>query len=232
MSGAKKTLSPFGTSRPQARISEQSAVADPNRVTKKRKHGDGDGDGQVRTASPEDGDGQVRTARPEDYQEFSQLVAKELPTESSPEALTKQIGELGVRIQDAEELAKQACAVGDRLEQRGFKKPVPLVAVLCLPANGKGDPGEKRAKLAGQLQGIYFEMSQQFNGRPCFQRIVLAHRPTFSCGIYLSWNGTRSRWQIGGLEDEKLGLAYCADNQPGPATLSKPWMLLDATLLT
>jgi len=80
------------------------------------------------------------------------------------------------------------------------------------------------------LQGVYYHRPDEFNGRPCYQKVFLTSTditPLGCTGHFISWSRTRQLWKIGQLGEEKAGIAICRQDKPNPAELDQAWCLYE-----
>lgn len=111
------------------------------------------------------------------------------------------------------------------LVQRGFSTDVKLLSVTCKDVNV---PGHTSADVFAMLSGMYYEMGEEFNERPVYQKVFLKEgRSGLGChGLYLSWSQARSCWKLGRLGDDVPGYAMCLSDEPRPTEVAAKWLLL------
>mmetsp|Transcript_13784 Transcript_13784/g.31246 ORF Transcript_13784/g.31246 Transcript_13784/m.31246 type:complete len:351 (-) Transcript_13784:164-1216(-) len=114
-----------------------------------------------------------------------------------------------------EKAAAQAPAVRKILLQRGFAESTSLVAVTG------GQSGVMET-----VAGLYYQLPENFNDRPCYQQVKPAGSSLACQGQYIFWSTRRDSWKIGSLDDGKVGMAFCPDDKALPTEISEPWSVL------
>jgi len=130
----------------------------------------------------------------------------------------------GGPAQQVPAIQQSAADIHHLLMRYGFKEDTQLVAVLART------PGHEI--LDTLLKGLYFEMAEQFGGRPCYQRVRLSQdeqgKHALVCSpLYIFWSQSHGRWKVGELDDSRVGIAFCAQDIPTPADVEGPWVVYE-----
>jgi len=142
----------------------------------------------------------------------SQLVVTELQDAAALEALG---------APNSAELVREGDVTRELLVNQGFEKAVSILAVFNRAVKGYTSEGQVK-----MLPGLYYEMTDQFSGKPYYQQ-VFRKGPGLACrGVYLFWSGAQDAWKFGVLDTGKAGLAVCSDVQDKPSEVQKPWKVL------
>jgi len=203
IAGEPVNLSPFGSSRKMASISADAAAGgrtpQTSRKEKKRKLG-----------------ATSRLATAEDYRQSS-LQVVQLPASDDSEATAARLSKAGAP--DAKQIADDSVKLRSLLLKRGFNKETELLGVVS---------GEPDGGALCWIGGIYYQLADTFQGRPCYQGLQLvSSKPGVACtGVYVFWSTAMSRWKLGALDDSKAGLAYCEEDRLRPVDLQQPWRML------
>jgi len=165
------------------------------------------------------------TAHPEDYLETKSLVVAPVPftpqgdNAAPPSDALATLRKAGADEEVAKELLQTAMSMRAILARRGFLGQVELVAIFNCDCVGN-------AGLVPQLCGVYYKLPEHFSGRPYYQKVSVASHFAFCMPVYIFWSSARHRWKVGCLDDNKAGLAFCTDDQPGPDQVRQPWQVL------
>eukprot|EP00927_Polykrikos_kofoidii_P060016 TRINITY_DN55098_c0_g1_i1.p1 TRINITY_DN55098_c0_g1~~TRINITY_DN55098_c0_g1_i1.p1 ORF type:complete len:755 (-),score=156.71 TRINITY_DN55098_c0_g1_i1:63-2267(-) len=220
LAGNKTSVSLFGTSMPMAEISANAASGDPSlkKSRHKKKHH------HHRHRSKSSGP-QAKVVEETDFAEDCSLVVVPLPAGSAEEKdLSKCLVAVGAL--DVEVFAERARQVREALLKRQFDPQTSLVAVLTRGGADIGSPSQ----VLRHLVGLYYERSDAYGGRPCYQQVRPSTRGhgDLACGrFHLFWSERRSCWKIGVLDDGMAGFARCSDDQQSAAGLQgKTWSVL------
>jgi len=152
----------------------------------------------------------------EQYKECGLLAA---PTRQGLSG--KRVDALGLAAPERERLAKSAVELRERLLSQHFAEsssgPGLVLAVVGCPAEHQ---------LSKVLNGLFYQMPEAWNGRPCYQSVFVSPGGALACrGVYIFWSPDRSCWKIGPLNDAKAGFAFCVDDRPQPTELEAPWRI-------
>eukprot|EP00930_Biecheleria_cincta_P054411 TRINITY_DN4050_c0_g1_i1.p1 TRINITY_DN4050_c0_g1~~TRINITY_DN4050_c0_g1_i1.p1 ORF type:complete len:474 (+),score=86.54 TRINITY_DN4050_c0_g1_i1:147-1568(+) len=113
------------------------------------------------------------------------------------------------------------------LVQRRFAKDTQIVYVLGrVPGCGVAN----RRILEG-IQGFYYRMPENFNGRPCYQQIRATSVPDrLACtNMYLYFSALRTAWKCSPmLDDSKAALALFEEDASTPVDLNERWKIYEA----
>jgi hypothetical protein len=121
------------------------------------------------------------------------------------------------------ELARDGDVLRDQLVKQGFDNAVSILAVFN--KGGKENASGQQVKV---VPGLYYEMTDQFSGKPCYQQ-VFRKGPALACrDLYLFWSGAQGTWKFGVLDTGKAGLAVCKDAQHKPCEVQRTWKVLRA----
>jgi len=130
----------------------------------------------------------------------------------------------GAPAHEVPAIQQSAADIHNLLVRYGFREDTQLVAVLART------PGHEI--LDTLLKGLYFEMAEQFGGRPCYQRVRLSQdaqgKHTLVCSpLYIFWSQSHGRWKVGELDDARVGIAFCTQDIATPADVEGPWMVYE-----
>jgi len=163
---------------------------------------------------------EVRVARALDYRPSQYLKVVRLLGDDMSVLLQEQ----GVPEQEAVESA--AAQIQHLLAERGFSV-LDTDILYVTGARNERTPGKK---LLNALSGIYYKMAELFNARPVFQKVFLTEAGKLACsGCYISWSPARV-WKIGGLSNDKAGLAICRQEVADPSALEVEWEIYEPKL--
>lgn len=209
------SLTPMSTSRP-------AVLKLPDGEVSKRRKTSGKGKA-----------GEVATA--DDFQNVGSFVVLRLPGPGTKEAVAAAtLVEAGA----SEVLARQLVRAGEELHgmlvRRGFREETELQVVFSTSATSTSSTdGAAQAVYADLLRGIYYQLPERVNGRPCYQQAKVEPTcyPGVAClGLYLSWDQGwpgGGCWRLGGLPGQHLGVAIWREDHPRPGVSSaEPWRVL------
>mmetsp|Transcript_120699 Transcript_120699/g.301145 ORF Transcript_120699/g.301145 Transcript_120699/m.301145 type:complete len:394 (-) Transcript_120699:33-1214(-) len=154
-----------------------------------------------------------------DYRETEHLRVFRMLTSASE----AQLQEYGIDSREGHEMATQ---IQKLLIGGGFPSGTEMLYVA-----GHKNSEAPVSKSVDGLQGIYHQKADQFNGRPCYQKVFLtksAVNPLGCTGHCISWSRSRNLWKIGRLSEEKAGFAICRQDKPTPAEVDQAWCLYEA----
>lgn len=90
--------------------------------------------------------------------------------------------------------------------------------------------GVAHRRIFDGVQGFYYCMSEDFNGRPCYQKMRAAsNNDAFVCvNVYLFFSALRNAWKLSPfLDDSKAGLALFEEDAATPADLKERWKVYE-----
>jgi len=153
-------------------------------------------------------------ALPEDYNDNSSV--KVIAISANQPELSQ------VPQSERETLRTASQNIHSLLTKRGFPPTTSFMAVLGL------DPSHYLGEFT---HGLYYQMPDTFNGRPCYQKITEApgRSGCLACrGSYIYWSLERKRWKIGPLNDSKAGYIISEEEQGRPCDIKGMWRTLEA----
>lgn len=216
LAGNNPKLTPMGTSKPMAEISDRV-----------KEHGLKKKNMQKRPRL--DAEAEPMQVSPTDY-EASQLAVAPLPRVtaelSAEEALEHfHTALVSVKAPAAKELAKVAQGVHAALVARHFDKGLELVAIFDRTTGSDTEAG--RHPYSERLCGVYYERPMHFNDKPFYQKAILAEPQGVACrSHYLQWSAMHGVWKLAdALHEQSAGVAMGGETLDGAV-----WTMLKGDL--
>lgn len=206
LTGTKPNLSPFGSSKPMAKISELALTGS---NPKKRKKGH-----------------ITMVANPDDYEDFALLSIARIPLDSDLNANAQLLFEAGAP--NPKQLATTGVEVHKMLRARGFPEGPNGPEVLVVFQHSRTSGSDKQNSVIDYICGTYYQRPDTFGERPYYQKVRVAE----GCigrlceSLHVFWSNFSSRWKIGDLDDSKAGWAFCLSDQPRPMQTLQPWKVI------
>merc|ERR1711908_192578 len=100
----------------------------------------------------------------------------------------------GVPKADADNIVRSAREIMSRLNGRGFSSGTRMLAVFA-----KAPQKSLFGGVPACVRGIYFELPEEMNGHPCFQKVLRRGETRLGIvplGIYIFWSCARDAWKI------------------------------------